>query len=95
MPSCAARFGLACGSPPVSKGNLLVYLPKRTTHRRPDWCKVGARIHALAPTVHRPLTGVVHAVDGFTVTLAEVTGMFVAVDVEDCIAASSRRPDVR
>ena len=59
-------------------------LTKRSTHAAPDWCTVGATVHAIAPTVQRPLSGIVHAVDGVVVTLLVSTGMLVAVDIEDC-----------
>jgi hypothetical protein len=59
-------------------------LMRRNTHAPPDWCQVGATIHAVAPTMQKALTGVVLALDGVTVTLYTPAGMLVAVDVEDC-----------
>ena len=64
-------------------------LAPRTVRTAPPWCRVGARLHAFAPTLSRPLTGIVDHVDGTTVTLALSTGMRVAVDVEDCKLAVS------
>jgi hypothetical protein len=51
----------------------------------PDWCAVGATVRAAAPTCTRPIIGIVVEVDGIVVTLQTTTGMFVAVDVEDCL----------
>jgi hypothetical protein len=61
-----------------------VNLAARSTHVAPDWCAVGATVRAVAPTCPKPIIGVVTEVDGIVVTLQTTTGMFVAVDVEDC-----------
>jgi hypothetical protein len=41
-------------------------------------------VHAAAPTCTKPIIGVVTEVDGIVVTLKTLTGMLVAVDIEDC-----------
>jgi hypothetical protein len=61
-----------------------VNLAARSTHAAPDWCAVGVTVHAAAPTCTKPIIGLVTEVDGIVVTLQTSTGMFVAVDVEDC-----------
>ena len=45
---------------------------------------IGARIVALPPTVRRPMTGTVLEIDGYTISIATVEGVIIAVDVEDC-----------
>lgn len=62
-------------------------LTARATKTVPPWCTIGVAVRARPPTMRRAISGVVRAVDRLTVTVETVSGMLIAVDIEDC-----RRP---